>query len=89
MTGYPLSARKDGGQRGVCNCAESIDIGMYGSCPHGCTYCYAVRDGAAAAAKRYGMHDIHSPMMLGYPRPEDTIRERTAESLRKIQGKLF
>ena len=45
--------------------------------------------GAAAAAKRYGMHDIHSPMMLGYPRPEDTIRERTAESLRKIQGKLF
>ena len=89
LTGYPLSARKDGGQRGVCNCAESIDIGMYGSCPHGCTDCYAVRDGAAAAAKRYGMHDIHSPMMLGYPRPEDTIRERTAESLRKIQGKLF
>lgn len=89
LTGYLLSARKDGGQRGVCNCAESIDIGMYGSCPHGCTYCYAVRGGAAAAAKRYGMHDIHSPMMLGYPRPEDTIRERTAESLRKIQGKLF
>ena len=25
------------------------------------------------------------PMMTGYPRPEDTIRERTAESLRKIQ----
>ena len=48
-----------------------------------------VRDGAAAEAKRYGMHDIHPPMMLGHPRPEDTIRERPANSLRKTQGELF
>lgn len=38
---YELKVRKDKGQRDVCGCIESKDVGMYNTCGHMCVYCYA------------------------------------------------
>ncbi len=39
--GLNLAYRKDPSQRGLCLCQQSVDIGSYGICGHGCLYCYA------------------------------------------------
>jgi len=44
------------GHRDGCGCHVSRDIGEYETCPHGCVYCYAVRDRRSALA-RYRAHD--------------------------------
>ncbi|MCP4717174.1 MAG: DUF1848 domain-containing protein [Deltaproteobacteria bacterium] len=40
--GLVCSVRRARGQRKLCGCTESRDIGWYSQkCPHGCLYCYA------------------------------------------------
>lgn len=55
--GLELSYKKDPGQRKVCGCARSRDIGTYDTCLHGCRYCYAT----SSFERARGRHDGHDP----------------------------
>jgi hypothetical protein len=46
-----------------CDCAQSIDIGDYDTCPHGCVYCYAVQH-RALARQRHREHDPHGEFLV-------------------------
>jgi len=43
---------KDKGQRKLCGCMDSKDVGEYNTCPHQCEYCYA-NTSKEAALKNY------------------------------------
>ena len=62
VAGRAIGARTKGNRPG-CLCAESRDIGAYDSCPHGCVYCYAVRN-PGLAKRRYQTHDSASPFLI-------------------------
>ncbi|MDK2887517.1 MAG: hypothetical protein PWP72_395 [Thermoanaerobacter sp.] len=48
--------------RKQCGCWESVDIGMYDTCPHGCIYCYAST--GTESSKNYLRHDPGSPALI-------------------------
>jgi len=62
VAGWPIAARTKGNRPG-CLCDECRDIGAYDTCPHGCVYCYAVRD-PALAKRRHRAHDPAHPLLF-------------------------
>jgi len=62
LGGSPIKSRIHGNRPG-CACAEARDIGEYDTCPHGCVYCYAVRD-RDLARRRHREHDPKSEFLF-------------------------
>lgn len=73
VAGRPLAAREKGNRPG-CLCAQSRDIGAYDSCPHGCVYCYAVAN-RAAARRGLAAHDPEGEFLSA---PAGTPPDRAA-----------
>ena len=61
--GLSVSARKDPGQRKLCNCVRSRDIGVYDTCVFGCRYCYATTS-FKRAGENHRRHNPHSSSLI-------------------------
>ena len=88
IIGLKLSAKKDSAQRSQCHCAESIDIGQYNTCIHGCKYCYA-NYSMINAGNNYAKHDPKSPLLVGSLEIDDKVNDRKVKSLKQNQFSLF
>lgn len=64
LFGLSINGEKDKGQREECGCVRSIDIGMYNTCLHECTYCYATFSQKNVINNKR-KHDENSPFLIG------------------------
>lgn len=81
IAGCPVGAKPHRGQRGACGCVESVDIGTYGTCVNGCTYCYATKS-RDTARRRFAAHNPLYPLLTGWPQEGVPWREKRAVSQR-------
>lgn len=64
ITGKPLpNLKRDKNQRDGCSCYESVDIGVYNTCPNGCVYCYA-NHSEHSIMNNYNRHDPNGEFLI-------------------------
>jgi hypothetical protein len=61
--GMDIHAKKDKNQRRECLCAQSVDMGMYNTCLHMCTYCYA-NSNEKNIIENVSRHDAAAPFLM-------------------------
>lgn len=83
LLGVKLVVSKDPNQRKECGCVQSIDIGEYNTCAHGCKYCYANFKESMVMRNR-AAHDSNSPLLVGQIGVDDKVTERKLFSFIKI-----
>ena len=82
----PFRSRLKGMRQG-CGCYESKDIGDYDTCPHGCVYCYAVRD-RTVALQRFRGHDPRGEYLFP-PKNSESSPPELVESRHQQQMSLI
>ena len=82
--GIPLAVRKDKNQRTKCGCMESIDIGAYNTCLHGCRYCYA-NFSSETVKRNVAQYDPHAAMLCSSVGEDDRVTVRKVHSCKTCQ----
>lgn len=88
ICGYKLKLPRDKNQRTLCECCESIDVGIYNTCIHGCTYCYATSN-LRETIYNYKNHHPENELLVGSISQEDDIVCKKLTSSRDYQTVLF
>lgn len=88
LVGAKLKTQKDKNQRNECGCVESIDIGSYNTCTHGCKYCYA-NYSESIVNSNSNNYDPNSPLLCSSLQADDKITERSTKSLIDYQIELW